>query len=101
MTRPNFSLFAIALALALTVAAPLQADEVKPKHADPTPAADKVARADDSMEKLDKAMEKGAPVSFQKSEYNDFMTNVAWMNRNGFVVGAPAWKGGEDGLHCH
>ena len=54
MTRPNFSLFA--LALALTVAAPLQADEVKPKHAGPTPAADKVARADDSMEKLDKAM---------------------------------------------
>ena len=53
------------------------------------------------MEKLDKAMEKEAPVSFQKSEYNDFMTNVAWMNRNGFVVGAPAWKGGEDGLHCH
>lgn len=41
------------------------------------------------------------PVSFIKSEYNDYMTNVNWMNRNGYVVGAPAWKGGEDGVHCH
>ena len=99
MNRVNLSLFTIAFAL--TVATPLRADEIKHQHAEPAPAEDKVARADDSMTKLDKAMVKDAPVSFQKSEYNDFMTNVAWMNRNGFVVGAPAWKGGEDGLHCH
>jgi hypothetical protein len=97
MTRLNQS--AIAIAFALSHAPQLLADEVKHKQAQP--AAEQVARADETMMKMDKAMEKDAPVSFQKSEYNDFMTNVAWMNRNGFVVGAPAWKGGEDGLHCH
>ncbi len=91
----------VGLAFTLCVTAPLQAEEIKPKQADPLAATEKVARADESMTKMDKAMEKDAPVSFQKSEYNDFMTNVSWMNRNGFVVGAPAWKGGEDGLHCH
>lgn len=99
MTR-SYS-FAVAIAAILGFTAHLQAEEIKPKQTDPTPATEKVARADDSMEKMDKAMEKDAPVSLIKSEYNDFMTNVAWMNRNGFVVGAPAWKGGEDGLHCH
>ena len=91
----------VGFAFAVCVTAPLQAEEVKHKHNDSSEAVEKVARADEFVTKMDKAMEKDAPVSFQKSEYNDFMTNVSWMNRNGFVVGAPAWKGGEDGLHCH
>ena len=99
MNRAYWSFVGIAFAFCVT--APLQAEETKPKHADPSASTEKVARADESMAKMDKAMEKDAPVSFQKSTYNDFMTNVSWMNRNGFVVGAPAWKGGEDGLHCH
>ena len=51
--------------------------------------------------KLEEMMGQEAPVSFQKSNYDEHMINVNWMNRNGYVVGAPAWKGGEDGLHCH
>jgi hypothetical protein len=92
---------AIAIVVGVFFSASIQADEIKHKHNDAKPEVEKVARAEDSMEKLDHAMEKEKPLSFIKSEYNDFMTNVSWMNRNGFVVGAPAWKGGEDGLHCH
>ena len=99
MTRASSSV--VAIAFTLCIAANLQAAETKPEQDHSASATEKLARADESMAKLDRAMEKDAPVSFQKSTYNDFMTNVSWMNRNGFVVGAPAWKGGEDGLHCH
>lgn len=98
MTRASM-IFPIAIVFGFSTQ--ILADEIKSKQDEPALATEKVARADDAMSKLDKATEKDAPVSFQKSTYNDFMTNVSWMNRNGFVVGAPAWKGGEDGLHCH
>ena len=99
MTRLTPSSFSIVISVFFS--ASLQAGEIKRKDNEAKPAVEKVARADETMKKLDHALEKEKPVSFIKSEYSDFMTNVSWMNRNGFVVGAPAWKGGEDGLHCH
>ena len=99
MTRSFPTILSMAFALGLT--APLYAQDIKPRQVDPTVGPERIARTDDSMAKSHQVAEKDVPVSFIKSEYNDFMTNVAWINRNGFVVGAPAWKGGEDGLHCH
>jgi hypothetical protein len=89
------------VAFNLLFATQLHADDTKATPIDSKSVPDKIAVAAESALKMDKAMNKDAPVLFQKSTYNDFMNNVAWMNRNGFVVGAPAWKGGEDGLHCH
>ena len=99
MTRPTPIIFAMTLALCIAVS--VCAEDTKPKQVDPAAAPEKIAQTDDPIAEPHKMEEKEVPVSFIKSEYNDFMTNVSWMNRNGIVVGAPAWKGGEDGLHCH
>ena len=96
---PRINLYLLSLLLGVSVSSFALAADSKPKA--PTAAAEQVVQNDSAVAKMDEVMEREAPVSFQKSTYDEHMINVNWMNRNGYVIGAPAWKGGEDGLHCH
>ena len=97
MTRPLKSLLWLMVGFNFTI--PCIAADTKSKST--ATQEEVVVQPGQQVAKLEEMVGQEAPVSFQKSNYDEHIINVNWMNRNGYVVGAPAWKGGEDGLHCH